>query len=179
MLCTQSVPAAELSGKRSVADRPAEVSVSFEVLTHAGTSEFVTLDHSSRRAELRRPPSAGQTTRATADHQIVEPGGLRSRGFRSHGPADERLSGERGGKVSCAAVRPAKCSRPGPVDTQCHNQEAAGVGTTGTRARARARRMGGPSNGRHCCVIMNRNNGANPTNWLHNSHSIAARGLTA
>lgn len=57
--------------------------------THAGTSEFVTLDHGGGRAELRSPPSTGQTSRPATDHQKVEPSRFCCRRVWGHGSADD------------------------------------------------------------------------------------------
>lgn len=64
----------------------------FEVFTHAGTSEFVTLDHGGGCSQLGRPSSAGQTSRPAADHQKVEPGRVRRRRVWGHASADECVS---------------------------------------------------------------------------------------
>lgn len=61
----------------------------FYSFTHAGTSELVTLDHGGGCSQLRRPPSAGQTPGASANHQIVEPGHVGSGRVRGHAAAEE------------------------------------------------------------------------------------------
>lgn len=50
--------------------------------THASATQLVTLHHRGPGAELRRPPCAGQPSRAAADHQVVEGSGGRGRGLQ-------------------------------------------------------------------------------------------------
>lgn len=72
----------------------------------------MTLDHGGGGAELRRPPSAGQTPRAAADHQEVEPGHVRGHasagGPVSAGRREERLCAVEAAGEAAEELRPAR-----------------------------------------------------------------------
>lgn len=93
----------------------------FANFTHAGTSEFVTLDDGCRCAELRRPPSSGQPSGAPADHQKIETGYVCRRRIWGHTSANDAVSAKRREKSLFAAKEK---WHPGAQDDHCHNQEA-------------------------------------------------------